>query len=48
MLRAMFDDPYSLRPTRTAESVTEEAAAKFARIADGSPQRKVPQIVGRM
>src|SRR5215216_3293414 len=41
LLRAMFDDPYSLKPTRTVESVTEEAAGKFARIADGLRSRGV-------
>jgi hypothetical protein len=41
LLRAMFTDPYSLRPTRTVESVTEEAAGKFARIADGLRSRGV-------
>ncbi len=35
VLRAMFESPYSLKPTRTVQSVTEEAAGKFARIADG-------------
>jgi len=41
VLRAMFDDPYSLRPTRTVESVTEEAARKFAQLADGLRARGV-------
>ena len=41
LLRAMFDEPYSLRPTRTVESVTEEAAGKFARLADGLRGRGV-------
>ncbi len=41
VLRAMFEDPYSLRPTRTVESVTEEAARKFARLADGMRARGV-------
>src|SRR5215217_7352402 len=41
VLRAMFDDPYSLKPTRTVESVTEEAAGKFARLADGLRSRGV-------
>jgi type II restriction/modification system DNA methylase subunit YeeA len=39
VLKAMFADPYSLKPTRTVESVTEEAAAKFARLADGLRSR---------
>ncbi len=41
LLRAMFSDPYSLRPTRTVESVTEEAAGKFAQLADGLRDRGV-------
>jgi hypothetical protein len=41
LLRAMFTDSYSLRPTRTVESVTEEAAGKFARLADGLRGRGV-------
>ncbi|MBA3473502.1 MAG: class I SAM-dependent DNA methyltransferase [Rubrobacter sp.] len=41
VLRAMFEDPYSLRPTRTVEGVTEEAARKFARLADGMRARGV-------
>ena len=41
LLRAMFTDPYSLKPTRTVESVTEEAAGKFARLADGLRGRGV-------
>ncbi len=35
VLRALFEDPGSLRPDRTAESVTAEAAEKFALLADG-------------
>ena len=41
VLRAMFEDPYSLKPDRTVESVTEEAAGKFARLADGMRDRGV-------
>ena len=41
VLRAMFEDPYSLKPDRTVESVTEEAAGKFARLADGMRARGV-------
>ncbi len=41
VLRAMFEDPYSLKPERTVESVTEEAAGKFARLADGMRDRGV-------
>ena len=38
-LQALFTDPDSLRPGRTPESVTEEVAAKFARVADGLRER---------
>ena len=41
LLRAMFEKPYSLKPTRTVESVTEEAAGKFAKLADGLRARGV-------
>jgi hypothetical protein len=41
VLRAMFTDPYSLRSARTVESVTEEAAGKFAHLADGMRDRGV-------
>src|SRR5215210_3159529 len=41
VLRAMFEDQDSLRPARTVESVTEEAARKFARLADGMRARGV-------
>lgn len=41
VLRALFEDPDLLRPTRTVESVTEEAAGKFARLADGLRARGV-------
>ena len=41
VLRALFTDPDSLRPTRTVEGVTEEAARKFARLADGMRARGV-------
>jgi hypothetical protein len=41
VLRAMFEDPYSLKPGRTVEGVTEEAASKFARLADGMRARGV-------
>ena len=41
LLRAMFTEPYSLKPTRTVEGVTEEAAGKFARLADGLRDRGV-------
>ncbi len=35
VLREMFNNPDALKPTRTIQSVTEEAAGKFAQIADG-------------
>lgn len=41
VLRALFDAPDSLRPTCTVEGVTEEAAGKFARLADGMRDRGV-------
>jgi hypothetical protein len=41
VLRAMFENPYSLKPTLTVQSVTEEAAGKFAQIADGLRERGV-------
>jgi len=41
VLRALFTDPDSLRPNRTVEGVTEEAASKFARLADGMRARGV-------
>ncbi len=39
VLRALFTDPDSLKPGRTTESITEEAAGKFARLADGLRSR---------
>jgi type II restriction/modification system DNA methylase subunit YeeA len=39
VLRALFADPDSLRPGRTTESITEEAAGKFALVADGLRSR---------
>ena len=41
VLRALFEDPDSLRPGQTREGVTEEAARKFARLADGLRGRGV-------
>src|SRR5215213_6730469 len=41
VLRALFEDPDALRPTRTVEGVTEEAARRFARLADGLRARGV-------
>ncbi|MDP9475127.1 MAG: class I SAM-dependent DNA methyltransferase [Actinomycetota bacterium] len=38
-MRALFTDPDSLRPGRTTESITEEAAGKFAILADGLRSR---------
>ncbi len=39
VLRALFTDPDSLRPGRTTQSTTEEAAGKFALLADGLRSR---------
>ncbi len=39
VLRALFTDPDSLRPGRTTQSITEEAAGKFAILADGLRSR---------
>ena len=41
VLRDLFEDPGRLRPGRTVEGVTEEAAEKFARLADGLRRRGV-------
>ncbi len=41
ILRALFEDPDSLRPTHTVEGVTEEAARRFAQLADGLRARGV-------
>ncbi len=41
VLREMFNNPDALKPTRTIQSVTEEAAGKFAQIADGLRARGV-------
>jgi len=41
VLRALFEDPDSLRPGETREGVTEDAARKFARLADGLRGRGV-------
>src|SRR5919202_5157998 len=41
LLRAVFDDPESLRPGITVEQVTEAAARQFAGIADGLRRRGV-------
>ena len=35
VLRALFADPDALKPGQTSEGVTEEAARKFAHLADG-------------
>lgn len=39
VLRALFEAPDSLKPGKTREAVTEEVAAKFARLADGLRSR---------
>lgn len=41
VLRALFEDPNSLRPARTVEGVTEEAARRFAQLADGLREQGV-------
>jgi hypothetical protein len=41
ILRALFTDPNSLRPIHTPEGVTEEAARRFAQLADGLRERGV-------
>ncbi len=41
VLRALFMEPDSLRPNRTVEGVTEEAARRFARLADGMRARGI-------
>ncbi len=41
VLRALFEDPDALRPGQSREAVTEEAARKFARLADGLRERGV-------
>jgi type II restriction/modification system DNA methylase subunit YeeA len=39
VLRAIFSDPDLLRPARTPEQVTEDAAAQFARLAESLSKR---------
>jgi hypothetical protein len=41
LLKAVFADPYSLKPGVTQEEVTEEIAGKFAALADGMRGRGV-------
>ncbi len=41
VLRALFTDPDSLRPGRTVAEVTEEAARRFASLADGLRERGI-------
>lgn len=41
-LRAIFDDPESLKPTKTVVSVTEDAARSFGMLAAGLRGRGVP------
>jgi hypothetical protein len=41
VLRAVFTDPASLRPAQTTAKVTEDAAARFAALADGLRARGV-------
>src|SRR5262249_19359243 len=42
VLRKLFSDPDALRPGQTAAGVTEEVAARFAKLADGLRGRGVP------
>lgn len=42
ILRRLFSDPMSLRPGQTAAGITEDAAARFAKIADGMRVRGIP------
>lgn len=42
LLRRLFTDPESLKPGRTTEAITREAAERFGQIADGMRQRGVP------
>jgi len=41
LLRAVFHDPVSLRPTQTPADVTEEAARNVAAIAEGMRRRRI-------
>jgi hypothetical protein len=40
-LRKLFSDPDALRPGLTADAITEQAAKRFALLADGLRQRKI-------
>jgi type II restriction/modification system DNA methylase subunit YeeA len=42
VLRAVFNDPQRLRPGQTTAEVTEEAAAKFSKLAESLRARGVP------
>ncbi|HZT80049.1 MAG TPA: DNA methyltransferase, partial [Gemmataceae bacterium] len=42
VLRKLFTDPEALRPKRTTREITEDLAARFARLADGMRARHVP------
>ena len=39
LLKAVFDDPYSLKPGRTREAITEEVATRFGLLAKGLRDR---------
>ena len=48
VLRALWDDPDSLKPERTTAQVTEVAAAEFARLAEGLRSRgEEPEAASR-
>jgi hypothetical protein len=42
VLRRLFTDPESLRPGQTSQSVTEQVAEHFGRLADGMRVRGIP------
>lgn len=42
VLRAVFGNPEALRPGQTTEDVTKEVAGRFAELADGMRNRRVP------
>jgi type II restriction/modification system DNA methylase subunit YeeA len=52
-LKWVFSDPEKLRPTRTRQALTEEAAAEFAKLAQrlqgrGHPSQEVAHFVNRL
>jgi hypothetical protein len=42
ILRKVFINPEALKPRRTTKDITEEVAARFAKLADGMRERHVP------